>query len=132
MSRAAQVESTLMTSLTNDDFADGGDAASWVEPAPRGKISTPPSPKRERQISPIPSRSERAAASRGVRCHNAAATRPDSSMLMTIEEARRELRMGRSYIYKLVKERKLTLVKLGRASRLRREEIERLAKQGDR
>jgi excisionase family DNA binding protein len=40
--------------------------------------------------------------------------------------------MGRSYIYKLVKEGKLTLVKLGRASRLRREEIERLAKQGDR
>src|SRR5262245_40907674 len=106
MSRAAQVESTLMTSLTNDDFAANGDGASWVEPAPKGKISTPPSPKRERQIPPIRSRSESAAASRGVRWHSAAATRPDSSMLMTTEEARRELRVGRSYIYKLVKERK--------------------------
>jgi excisionase family DNA binding protein len=118
-----------MTSLTNDDFAASGDKAFWVAPAPQGKISTLPSPKRERKISPILSRSERAAASGGVRWHNAADTH--SSMLMTIEEARTELRMGRSYIYKLVKEGKLTLVKLGRASRLRREDIERLAKQGD-
>jgi excisionase family DNA binding protein len=49
-------------------------------------------------------------------------------LLLTIEEARRELRIGRSLLYRLIEQGKLKLIKIGRASRLRREDILRLAR----
>jgi excisionase family DNA binding protein len=49
-------------------------------------------------------------------------------LLLTIEEARRELRIGRSLLYRLIEQGKLKLIKIGRASRLRREDIQRLAR----
>ena len=46
--------------------------------------------------------------------------------LLTVDEARQELRVGRTYFYKLVKGGHLRLVKLGRCSRARSEDIARL------
>jgi len=50
--------------------------------------------------------------------------------LMTIPEACAALRVSRGFIYALAKREALTLVKLGRASRVRAADVARLAQTG--
>ncbi len=48
-------------------------------------------------------------------------------ILVTVEEARALLCVGRSLLYRLIAEGKLPVVKLGRATRVRLADIQRLA-----
>jgi excisionase family DNA binding protein len=49
-----------------------------------------------------------------------------SHHLLTVDEARQELRIGRTYFYKLVKDGHLKLIKLGRCSRAKSGDVAKL------